>query len=250
MDKHIENIAQMAMNVGTYMERGRIDFQALDISSTDMCAKIEEWSHEFHTKYYTGSADPETCVKYGDLGYPFGYPTAIDAFLAKKCEEVGWFSKGHSSIKVVDTPAGRLDSIEVPEIRKVQEREPKSQLILSTFAAGKELSEEILNSVGVPNRSRLAPKSVNEIISSKNSSQRFQALETCRYKISGGDWENGYCFDEGKAIFDLKGNRVMETLDWQRWGIEAPKGMSFAIIDGSLKLVSRDVSSLSEMKSF
>lgn len=102
MDKHIENIGQMCMTFGDWRAEQKIDLNESGISSTDIISLAEIWSKEFQAKYDTGSADPASYEKYDNLGNPFGYLAAIDAFVEMRAKEIGLFKQEDISARVND----------------------------------------------------------------------------------------------------------------------------------------------------
>ncbi|QSF43496.1 hypothetical protein [Paenibacillus tianjinensis] len=89
MNKIEENIAEIALYVGSMMSNGDIDKQELDISSTEMCEEIVKWGSEFEVNYGDTDLFQEEGVIDG-LGNVFGYLDAIDKFTDIKVKEVGW----------------------------------------------------------------------------------------------------------------------------------------------------------------
>ncbi|MGG0939215.1 hypothetical protein ABHN11_24690 [Brevibacillus centrosporus] len=89
-----ENIAEIAMYVGSLIAEGKIDQKELGISSMELSYQIIQWAEEFEEQYASKviDKDPSGYEQFDVLGNPFGYPDAIDNYTEKKCKEQGWMT--------------------------------------------------------------------------------------------------------------------------------------------------------------
>jgi hypothetical protein len=91
MGNLIEHVVEMSLIVGMYLERGKINKEQLDLSSTDIVFAVHDWAKEFEERYASADFTLVSYSQYEELGNPVGYLAAIDAFVDIKCEQVGWF---------------------------------------------------------------------------------------------------------------------------------------------------------------
>lgn len=104
-----ENIAEMAMTVGSLIAEGYFPKQALELSSSEIAQAVIQWAKEFEDRFEGPHIDYS---QISEIGNPLGYIDAIDNFTDLKLKEQAWVTSEYTQ-----QPARFWNRLKSPEAK-------------------------------------------------------------------------------------------------------------------------------------